>query len=73
MKKTNSAGKGKSYVSTSLATNIVQLIDERARQLGVKRGTFLRQILEKWYEEGCQPVNLADNALHLMAATVTNH
>lgn len=66
IKTTNSAGKGKAYVSTSLKKEIVELIDERATQLGVKRGSVLRQILEKWYHEGCRPINPADEALQHM-------
>lgn len=63
MPKTNSPGKDMSYISTSLNKEIVVIIDERAKDIGLTRGGYLRNILTQWYEKGCPAINKVDELM----------
>ena len=61
--KTNSAGKGKVHVSTSIPSELAERVEDRAASLGKSKGAYIRDILVDWYESGCQPVNEVERKL----------
>lgn len=63
MSKTNSPGKNMAYISTSLNKEILAIIDKRAEKIGLTRGSYLRNILTQWYDNGCPPVNKVDELI----------
>ena len=63
MSKTNSPGKNMAYISTSLNKEILAIIDERSKKIGLTRGSYLRNILTQWYEKGCPAVSKVDELM----------
>ena len=57
------AGKGKATVATTLDDKIAEEFIRRGKAMGITKGAYLRQILEKWYGEGAPPVGRLDALL----------
>lgn len=41
-------------------------IEKRAESLGIRKSAYVRQILERWFADGCPPVSRVDEAVQKM-------
>ena len=46
--------------------DLADKISDRARELGISRSAYARQILEKWVKDSCPPVSKADAGARLI-------
>lgn len=53
-------GKDKKMIGITTPEDLTAIIDARAEALGWSRAKFALAVLQRWQEEGCNPVNKID-------------
>lgn len=54
---TNPIGEGKTVVSASVPIALANEIARRAKRLKWTKSKYASELLQKWYDDGCAPVN----------------
>jgi hypothetical protein len=55
-------------ISAHIPNELVRVLEERGAKLNLSRGQFMGLILEAWFQQGCPPVSLADEAVMKLIA-----